>query len=75
MKEGLSASSGRCDLNGVGPDILDALTSAQMAAGILTPSAMQQLCCDVDASTTLTILDALVMAQSAAGLMVTLTCL
>jgi hypothetical protein len=71
---GCSGTCGDCDLNGVFPTILDALQAAQMAAAILTPSPLQQLCCDVDSSAAITVLDALVMAQAAAALPVTLTC-
>jgi hypothetical protein len=65
---------GDCDLDMAGPNILDALVGAQIAAGILIASQAQQGCCDVDASGQVTILDALVIAQGAAGLMVTMTC-
>ena len=66
---------GDCDQNAAGPDILDALTAAQIAAGLLQPTPLQVACCDVNASTAVDILDALSIAQSAAGLTVTLTCL
>lgn len=65
---------GDCDDNGAGPDILDALTAAQIAAGLIMPSMTQTGCCDTDNSGAVNVLDALTMAQGAAGLMVTLTC-
>ena len=65
---------GDCDGNGSGPDILDALTAAQIAAGLIMPSMTQQGCCDTNSSGSVDVLDALTMAQGAAGLMVTLTC-
>jgi hypothetical protein len=66
---------GDCDLNGVGPTIVDALTAAQLAAGLVVPTTPQTGCCDVDSSSTITILDALLIAQVAAGLSGTLACL
>ncbi|MCP3979506.1 MAG: hypothetical protein GY716_09280 [bacterium] len=65
---------GDCDENGTGPDILDALVAAQIAAGIRLPNATQQLCCDSDSTGTVNILDSLGMAQLSAGLPVTLVC-
>lgn len=65
---------GDCDLSGTGPDVIDALTAAQLAAGLLTPSSMQDGCCDVDSSMSVTVLDALGIAQAAAGLPAMLTC-
>ena len=65
---------GDCNLSGVGPDILDALTAAQIAAGLLTPSIGQLTCCDFNSSTSVDVLDALGIAQEAAGLPVTPNC-
>jgi hypothetical protein len=65
---------GDCNLNAVGPDILDALEVAMISAGTIAPSASRGSCCDVDGSLTLSVLDALRIAQVAAGLPVTLAC-
>jgi hypothetical protein len=65
---------GDCDLNGVGPTILDSLAAAQISSGLIVPSPQQLVCCDTDSSMSVTILDALVMAQFAAGLPVVLVC-
>ena len=65
---------GDCDENRSGPDVLDALAGAQIAAGVITPTSDQDYCCDVDASGSITVLDSLKMAQVAVSLSVTLTC-
>jgi hypothetical protein len=65
---------GDCNANGSGPDILDALSAAQISAGI-SMAGMTQLCsCDVDNNGGVTIIDGLLMAQAAAGLPVTIMC-
>ena len=64
---------GDCSGNGVGPDIVDALVTAQMAASISVPGAVQEAC-DVNSSGQVEILDALLVAQSAAHLQITLSC-
>jgi len=66
---------GDCNLDANGPDIIDALTAAQIAALLVTPTQAQEGCCDCNADTNVDILDALLMAQAAALLPVTLTCL
>lgn len=68
------ALCGDCNLNGSGPDILDSLTAAQIAVGLVMPSPEQDLCCDVDFNSSINILDSLAMAQAAAGIPVTLMC-
>jgi hypothetical protein len=66
---------GDCNLSGSLPiTFTDAIEGAMIAAGRLTASGLQQRCCDVDATGSVTILDALLMARSSAGLPVTLTC-
>ena len=54
--------------------LLDALTAAQVAAGLLLPTPLQLACCDVDSSGAVAVLDALVIAQDAAGLPAMLVC-
>ena len=58
----------------MGPSITDALSAAQIAAGIIIPSMQQQQCCDVNNSGAVEVTDALFIAQTAAGLMVMLMC-
>jgi hypothetical protein len=66
---------GDCNQDGSGPTIVDALSAAQVAAGLLMPGPVQLACCDVNTTTAVEILDALLLAQYAAGIPVTLTCL
>jgi len=65
---------GDCNLGGTGPDILDALTAAQIAVGLTMPSVVQEACCDVNSSMGVDVVDALLMAQSSAGLPAVLVC-
>jgi hypothetical protein len=65
---------GDCDLDGAGPDVLDALAAAQIAVTILLPEPDQRSCCDVDTSGDVSILDALAIAQDAVGTPVMLSC-
>jgi hypothetical protein len=64
---------GDCNLDGT-VTILDALTSAQFAAGVGVPTGPQVCLCDPNSDASVTVLDALLMAQAAAGLVITLTC-
>ena len=65
---------GDCDLNGIGPNITDALVAAQIAAGVTAATPPQTSACDVDLTHSITVVDALRMAQSSAGLPITLSC-
>lgn len=66
---------GDCNLNMMGPDVLDALAAAQVAAGLILPTPEQAACCDINVSGVVDVLDALGIAQAAAGLSITLVCL
>lgn len=65
---------GDCDANTLGPDIIDALTAAQISAGLIIPTSRQNICCDVDSNQRIDVIDALLIAQNAAGLASSLTC-
>ena len=70
-----TALCGDCDENGLGPDVIDALTAAQIAVGLITPTVVQAACCDVDISGIVDVVDALFIAQFAAGLPAILMCI
>jgi hypothetical protein len=73
--QGCSPICGDCNgTGGLPATILDALTAAQLAAGIAAPTTQQQCTCDVNTSGGIEVLDALTIAQASAGLPVTLTC-
>jgi hypothetical protein len=65
---------GDCNLNGVGPDVVDALTAAQIAVATIVPTAEQAACCDVNTSGQVDVVDALFIAQAAAGISILLVC-
>jgi hypothetical protein len=65
---------GDCDEDGAGPTILDALAAAHLAAGLATPTLLQQGCCDGDSNMAIEILDALLLARASAFLPPTITC-
>jgi hypothetical protein len=65
---------GDCNLDGQGPTIIDALTAAQIAVSLITPSLMQTGCCDIDSDADIDIIDGLRIAQKSAGLVVSLAC-
>jgi hypothetical protein len=70
-----SGICGDCNLSMVGPDIIDALTAAQISAGLVMAGPVQTACCDVNTSMAVDILDSLLIAQAAAGLPAVLMCL
>ena len=65
---------GDCDQSGTGPDILDALLAAQIAAAVALPPPAGGGCCDVTGSLSVDVLDALLIAQESAGIQPTLAC-
>jgi hypothetical protein len=65
---------GDCNEDTVVGSIIDALVAAQLAAALFTPTANQELCCDVNGDTAITILDALSTAQHDVGMPVVFTC-
>jgi DNA-binding beta-propeller fold protein YncE len=65
---------GDCDGNDTGPDILDALTAAQIGVGLVSPSMTQTMCCDTNSSGSVDVIDALQMAQVGAGFPVLVDC-
>ena len=65
---------GDCDGNGQGPDVLDVLQTARVAAGLIVPSTWVGACCDVDSDLAVSILDALQLARMAVGQTSILTC-
>ncbi|MEM7351140.1 MAG: dockerin type I repeat-containing protein, partial [Acidobacteriota bacterium] len=64
---------GDCDQNNI-INVVDALTAAQIAGGLVTPNPTQQAVCDVDSGGSIDVLDALTISQFAAGLPVALSC-
>jgi hypothetical protein len=65
---------GDCSEDGLGPDVIDALVAAQIAAGLTLPTANQMACCDANASLNVDVVDALLLAQEATGLLPGLVC-
>ena len=65
---------GDCDLDGIGPDVLDAFQSATITAGLSVPTPAQVHCCDVNGHMQSDVLDALLIARSAAWLPIVFTC-
>ena len=63
-----------CNGDGVTPSILDALTGAQISVALVSPTATQQIVCDVNASGSISVIDALIMAQAAVGLAPQIVC-
>lgn len=76
----LPALCGDCNEDGVAVNILDSLTAAQIAVGVITPGVLQFNKCNVvgavspSASAAVDILDSLNIAQAAAGLPIALSC-